>query len=60
MTEHKTHNNKDYVCVDKDAEPLDSDTSDKKCCSIMHSVMFNNIAISCCYFGRNVKELYNT
>jgi hypothetical protein len=29
MTEHKTHNNKDYVCVDRDAEPLDSDTSDK-------------------------------
>ena len=29
MTEHKGHNNKDYVCVDKDAEPLDSSTSDK-------------------------------
>ena len=29
MTEHKTHNHKDYVCMDKDAEPIDSDTSDK-------------------------------
>jgi hypothetical protein len=29
MTEYKTHNNKDYVCVDKDAEPIDSDTSNK-------------------------------
>ena len=29
MTEYKTHNNKDYVCVDTDAEPLDSDTSNK-------------------------------
>ena len=28
MTEHKTHNNnKDFVCMDKDAVPIDSDTS---------------------------------
>ena len=27
MTEHKSHNNKEYACVDKDAEPIDSDTS---------------------------------
>ena len=27
MTEHKGHNNKDYVCMDKDAEPLDNDSS---------------------------------
>jgi hypothetical protein len=28
MTENISHNNyKDYVCVDKDAEPIDSDTS---------------------------------
>ena len=26
MTEHKSHNNKDFVCVDKDAEPVDNDT----------------------------------
>jgi len=30
MTEHNTHNNKDYVCVDKDAEPIDSDSTDQK------------------------------
>ena len=29
MTENKTHNNKDYVCVDKDAEPIDSDSTGK-------------------------------
>jgi len=29
MTEHKTHNNKDFVCMDKDAEPIDSGTSSK-------------------------------
>ena len=29
MTEHKSHNNKDYVCMDKDAEPLDNDSTDK-------------------------------
>jgi hypothetical protein len=29
MTEHKGHNHKDYVCMDKDAEPVDSDTSGK-------------------------------
>jgi hypothetical protein len=27
MTSHKTQSNKDYVCMDKDAEPIDSDTS---------------------------------
>ena len=27
MTEHKNHNNKDYVCVDKDATPVDSDAT---------------------------------
>jgi hypothetical protein len=29
MTEYKNYNNKDYVCMDKDAEPIDSDTSNK-------------------------------
>jgi hypothetical protein len=29
MTEHKSYTNRDYVCVDKDAEPIDSDTSYK-------------------------------
>jgi len=29
MTEHKSHNNKDYACMDKDAVPIDSDTSNK-------------------------------
>ena len=30
MTEHMSHpNNKDYACMDKDAEPIDSDTSNK-------------------------------
>jgi hypothetical protein len=29
MTSNIGHNNnKDYVCVDKDAEPIDNDTSD--------------------------------
>jgi hypothetical protein len=28
MTEHKTHNNKEYACVDKDAEPIDNDSTD--------------------------------
>ena len=28
MTEHKTHNNKEYACVDKDAEPIESDSTD--------------------------------
>jgi len=30
LSNDKTHNNKDYVCMDKDAEPVDSDTSDKE------------------------------
>jgi hypothetical protein len=29
ITEHKNNNNKDYVCVDKNAEPIDNDTSNK-------------------------------
>ena len=29
MTENIGHNTKDYVCVDKTAEPIDSDTSSK-------------------------------
>ena len=29
MTEQKGHNIKDYVCMDKEAEPIDSDTSSK-------------------------------
>ena len=29
MTERITHNNNDYVCMDKDAEPIDNDTPDK-------------------------------
>ena len=30
MIEHINHsNNKDYVCVDKDAEPIDNDASSK-------------------------------
>ena len=29
MTEHISHNIKDYVRVDKTAEPIDSDTSSK-------------------------------
>ena len=29
MTEYKSYNSKDYVCVDKDAEPMDSHTSDE-------------------------------
>jgi len=30
MTSYIGHsNNKDYVCVDKDAEPIDNNTSDK-------------------------------
>ena len=29
MTEYKAYNTKDYVCMDKDAEPIDSGTSDK-------------------------------
>ena len=27
MNEHKSHNNKEYAYVDKDAEPINSDTS---------------------------------
>ena len=29
MTGHKTHNTKDYVCMDKDAEPIDNDSTSK-------------------------------
>ena len=29
MPEYTGHSNKDYACVDKDAEPLDSDTTSK-------------------------------
>jgi len=28
MTEHKNNNNKDYVCLDKAAEPIDTDARD--------------------------------
>ena len=31
MTAHKSHiHTKDYVCMDKNAEPIDSDTSNKQ------------------------------
>jgi hypothetical protein len=30
MTEYKNYSNTDYACMDKDAEPIDSDTSDNK------------------------------
>ena len=29
MTQYKSYGNKDYVCVDKTAEPIDTDTSEK-------------------------------
>ena len=29
MPEYTGHSNNDYVCVDKNAEPIDSDTSSK-------------------------------
>ncbi|CAG2213879.1 unnamed protein product [Mytilus edulis] len=29
MTDHKNHSSKDYLCVDKDAEPLDNKTSNE-------------------------------
>ncbi|CAG2222600.1 unnamed protein product [Mytilus edulis] len=29
MTDHKTHSSKDYLCVDKDAEPFDNKASDE-------------------------------
>ena len=42
MTSYKTHvNNKDYVCVDKDAEPIDNDTSDK------NGAMFYGVRTTC-------------
>jgi hypothetical protein len=30
MTEHKNYNNKDYVCLDKEAEPIDTDAKSQK------------------------------
>ena len=41
MTEYKNYNNKDYVCMDKDAEPIDSDTSDK------NGALFYGVRFTC-------------
>jgi len=42
MTELKSHNNKDYVCMDKGAEPFDSDTSNKE------GALFYGVRTTCC------------
>jgi len=42
MTERIVHNSsKDYVCMDKDAEPLDSDTSNK------NGALFHGVRTKC-------------
>ena len=42
MTEYKGHqNSKDYVCMDKDAEPIDNDTSDK------NGALFHAVRTTC-------------
>ena len=41
MTEYKTHNNKDYVCIDKDADSIDSDTSNT------NSALFYAVRTTC-------------
>ena len=41
MTEHKSYNNKDYVCIDKDADSIDSDTSNQI------SALFNAVRTTC-------------
>ena len=42
MTENRLHNNnKDYVCVDKNAEPIDNDTSNK------YGALFYGVRTTC-------------
>ena len=41
MTSNIGHNNKDYVCVDKNTEPLDNDSSDK------NKAMFYGVRTTC-------------
>ena len=41
MTEHIGYNNKDYACMDKNAEPIDNDTSDRK------GALFNGVRTTC-------------
>ena len=41
MTEYTGHNNKDYVCVEKDGEPIGSDRSSK------NGVLFYRVRTTC-------------
>ena len=41
MTEYKNYNSKDYVCIDKDAEPIDSDPSSKS------GTLFHGVRTTC-------------
>ena len=57
MTEHMSHpSNKDYACMDKDAEPIDSDTSDK------NGALFYPVRTTCgslrCPPYKNHTEMY--
>ena len=64
MTERIVHSHtKDYVCMDKDAEPIDNDTSDKNgaLCHEVHVWQFEMSSIQksyrnalCCMYNIDV------
>ena len=56
MTENAGHSSRDYACVDKDAEPIDSDTSNK------NGALFYAVRTTCgslrCPPYKNHTEMY--
>ena len=56
MTEYKNYNSKDYVCIDKDAEPIDSDTSSKNG-ALFHGVRTTCGSLRCPPYMTRIKAL---
>lgn len=56
MTEYTGHSNKDYICVDKDAEPIDSDKSDKNG-ALLHAVRTTCGSLRCPPYKNHTKML---
>ena len=57
MTEYKNCNIKEYVCMDKDAEPIDSDSSSKTG-ALFHGVRTTCGSIICPPYKTHREMLY--
>ena len=56
MTQYKSYGNKDYVCVDKNAEPINNDTSDTNS-ALFYGVRTNCGSLRCPPYKNHTKML---